>query len=823
MARVSNLAIGQALLNVVLVAGIVVASIYPVVPAREAAAETLGGMRAAPVGDLLPARSGAFDIGSSELRWDHLYLMGAIDSLHDLLVQSGGNVTVAVGPDGVMRVHGEVHATAFVGDGSRLTGLRGRACWDLDGDDRPGWQEDVNGDGIVSQHDCAPGALGLNLLLQGHVEPPTSACGGGVQVIQAGFDDGRGGGVAHDGVLTHLEPHSTFHFCKGAARPPGLRVHQVTSQEAPGCPTGGVMVISSVQPPDPRQPAPPDQVGIFCNGQHGEPGMRGEQGPPGEPGLQGPQGSPGLPGPPGQDARGAEVLLAGFPTDDPNCRRITMGADDGNPGGFPDDRVLQPAEVDDEFVLCGTAGPKGERGERGERGLDGSVGPAGPPGEPGPPGSHGLDGTTSLVDVVADPAHPECGGDAVVIRTGRDDGTGDGVKADGHLHPDEVVHEVPVCHQYVSHLPPPVWQHTTAAPAVTRTLLSLPGMSSVKFVDMTLEPSGNPVAVVVDYPNEALRLVRCLDPQCSAATTKTLATGVKNALGIAMTPKAPYIAYVAAGTPPETIHLLRCSDLACSTATTQAIATNANHGSSLGSVAIQENGYPMVAYRRHASWNTGLVLCSDPDCSTRTTKSLAGGSPGVVRLGVDGLPVVFVTGSASGAIPSRIARCTDAACTAVAYADLSTTGGNARSFAIGQDGRPLWTLTAEDGKTRMARCSSIACTAVDETVVPLPDSRSIPVVVVGADGMPAFLALRPNPSPPYGTLFFVKCLSTACDGDLVIRQLTTSSPTAYVTFGLVIGYDGLPVAMYTSGSSGDTLRTFHATNPYGTSHFARHG
>ena len=124
----------------------------------------------------------------------------------------------------------------------------------------------------------------------------------------------------------------------------------------------------------------------------------------------------------------SEVSLGGRATGRPRCRvyrpQGPQGAD-GMPGPQ------------------GEQGPQGEPGADGVSGVDGQAGAAGPAGVDGVDGAAGPEGPAgiplqALVSTDGVPAGDRCKHGGTQIRTGIDDGNGDGVAGDGILQMAEV-------------------------------------------------------------------------------------------------------------------------------------------------------------------------------------------------------------------------------------------------------------------------------------------------------------------------------------------------------------------------------------------------
>ena len=218
-------------------------------------------------------------------------------------------------------------------------------------------------------------------------------CPHGGLVVHVGLDDGDGAGEADDGILSDDEINQSHVVCNGAPGPAGEAGADGQQGERGEPGAEGTQGAQGERGPQ---------------GEAGADGQQGERGEPGADGQQGAQGAQGVPGP--QGPQGA----------------------DGMPGPQ------------------GEQGPQGEPGADGVSGVDGQAGAAGPAGVDGVDGAAGPEGPAgiplqALVSTDGVPAGDRCKHGGTQIRTGIDDGNGDGVAGDGILQMAEVDSETFVC------------------------------------------------------------------------------------------------------------------------------------------------------------------------------------------------------------------------------------------------------------------------------------------------------------------------------------------------------------------------------------------
>jgi hypothetical protein len=221
-----------------------------------------------------------------------------------------------------------------------------------------------------------------------------------------------------------------------------------------------------------------------------------------------------------------------------------------------------------------------------------------------------------------------------------------------------------------------------------------------------------------------LSVRHCSNVACDASTGVTIdasaATGTPSSIAIG-TDGLPIIAYPI-GNNVRTAH---CGDVFCTPGliafTTH--ATPADDGLSI-SVVIGSDGLPVIVHQTGVG-DLAVMRCTNVLCSSSTQviaddQSVALGFDAAVAIGVDGFPVIAHRILTDGTLVSadlRITRCTDLACSSAVSTTVDSGAnqvGEFASIAIGADGVPIVAYRDETANTlKVARCTDARCTAVE--------------------------------------------------------------------------------------------------------------
>jgi hypothetical protein len=293
------------------------------------------------------------------------------------------------------------------------------------------------------------------------------------------------------------------------------------------------------------------------------------------------------------------------------------------------------------------------------------------------------------------------------------------------------------------------------------------------YPSVTIGAGGLPVISHMDSAAQGLRITRCGNAACTAGNVSTLADDPANPVG-----SRSSIAVGADGLPVIAHHdatavalrVSKCADEACAAATE---STTLDDPLVLDgyepSIAIGTDGLPVIVH--HAFFDSALrvtkcgnAACTAANISTTIADNVdpVGGS--AIAVGGYGRPVISHRAAASGEL--RVTACGNAACSAgnvtTTVDDPANPVGEYNSLAIGWDGLPVVShFEAVTNRLRVTKCGNATCTADNITTIvdnPAASVGFFTSLAIGADGVPIVAhAMEPN-----SQLRITKCGSQSC-------------------------------------------------------------
>jgi hypothetical protein len=251
---------------------------------------------------------------------------------------------------------------------------------------------------------------------------------------------------------------------------------------------------------------------------------------------------------------------------------------------------------------------------------------------------------------------------------------------------------------------------------------------------------GLPIISYVDNINKDLKVAHCSNASCSSATITTVDTddifastfGTTTAITIG-SDSMPVIAYVdTTPTPHGLLKIARCSNVTCTTYTTNHVLgnpvgtassfelfTGAKVYGTVGlSIAVGQDGMPIIAYRYGFQQRMMMAHCNDLSCNSAAISRIgvvvAIGDTSIAN-GPNGLPILsYFTG---GGI--TLVNCQDADCAGFSTTDgvagLGDTGMSHRlalmpngQIAISYSEKPISGLTSKPG-LGLLKCTESGC------------------------------------------------------------------------------------------------------------------
>lgn len=342
-------------------------------------------------------------------------------------------------------------------------------------------------------------------------------------------------------------------------------------------------------------------------------------------------------------------------------------------------------------------------------------------------------------------------------------------------------------------------------PAGTPGAAATAGNSTVRAADdsgavsIAIGTNGYPiVAHYDDFVADDLLVTACTDSECNSAKTVTLdAAGSIGNVGAA---DYPSIAVRTDGTPIVSYYdatngnlkLARCSDPACARPVSLRTLDTTGDVGLHSSIAIGENGNPVVSYSDNTGNRLKLAVCSDPACSIATLRVVdaQGGYYSSVAIGAGANPVISYLRGGN----LMLGVCNTPACTSPTIRTLDTTvEGLTTSVAVASNGNPVVSYQSA-GDARLAVCNDPTCaTATLRTLDTLDNAGTWSSVTVGTNGNPVVAYSRVVNSAVPGELRVAVCGDPSC-GSATISMADPIDGGYHV--GIVIGPSGNPSVAY---------------------------
>ena len=217
------------------------------------------------------------------------------------------------------------------------------------------------------------------------------------------------------------------------------------------------------------------------------------------------------------------------------------------------------------------------------------------------------------------------------------------------------------------------------------------------------------------------------------------------------------------------------------------------------SVAIDDAGNPVIAYRDSTSNDLNLARCLNTACSAVDivpidTAGDTGEHPSIA-LDSAGRPVIAYTATSGSGLHEpglRLVQCQDVACSTV-HMELLLANIDVRpSLALTSDDRPVVGFTS-DGVAVGYWCTDVACTAFDGVFI-APSTH--PTVATATDGqIPVFAYVDTD----LGELQVSRCPDIACN--IVDHVQADDGMDIFSNFDMTLDTNGRPVLAYREDGS----------------------
>jgi len=333
--------------------------------------------------------------------------------------------------------------------------------------------------------------------------------------------------------------------------------------------------------------------------------------------------------------------------------------------------------------------------------------------------------------------------------------------------------------------------------------------------------SGLPVVFfVADDPEVSdLRVLDCDTPTCDEADLSSRAfevPGANSYLRATVDPAGrPILAYRQDGFNEGEGKLIRCADRRCRTSPPEVAKTiEASGDGEFASIALQESGLPMLAWRDVGDNTVDAFLCDDAVCSNAATipvgKELTPVGFGAgIALAPSGFPVMASQSVLEGQGAIRVSMCTNASCSSRVDRDWTSDNsvGYELAVVVPGDGQPIvFHRDQTSGDLVASKCGGTNCATHENHPIDGPEEAQPTGYHITAAIAPDGLAIAAYHDPGEGALKIAKCNDAAC-ADPIIRVVddgTRGSDSHVVGLHphLAFAADGNPVLSYSDQNDG---------------------
>ena len=354
----------------------------------------------------------------------------------------------------------------------------------------------------------------------------------------------------------------------------------------------------------------------------------------------------------------------------------------------------------------------------------------------------------------------------------------------------------------------------SSARSQTITTVDDPEGAGGEYTSIAIGSDGCPVISYQHTAASTLKVAKCGDPACRTGNVVTTIDGPGPRVGrftaIAVASDGrPVISYYdeTAGA----LKVARCGNPGCTAGNVvTAVDDPVQTVGSFTSIAIGQDGLPVISYFAKTARVLKVAKCGNPDCTARNVLTTVDGhANGVgaftsIAVGVDGLPVISYHDFTASAL--KVAKCGNPACTADNV--LSTVDehpanavGYYTSVAVPPDGRPVISYADVTARVlKVARCGNAACTSGNTvTTVQSPvKTLGFTSIAIGRDGLPVVS----YGDSDGGTLRVLKCGDASCAAGNVITAVDDPENHVGHYTSIAVGPDGLPVVSYGDMTAG---------------------
>lgn len=351
-----------------------------------------------------------------------------------------------------------------------------------------------------------------------------------------------------------------------------------------------------------------------------------------------------------------------------------------------------------------------------------------------------------------------------------------------------------------------------------------------RFVSLALDGEGRPVISYQDLTNRDLRILRCTTADCAGDQSNGITVADKTGLVGSYTSIAlaagdrPVVAYFD-GTDGN-LKLMFCDEPDCDGGREFVIPDKEGLPDIVGmytSLALDAVGHPVASYYDFSNGDLKVLHCSNPSCSADQDHVISipdqRGDVGLytsLALDQNGNPVVSYHDATEGTL--KLLHCDDPGCTGNEVGNIAVPDGDqtgwSTSLALDAVGNPVVAyVDFNTGRLKLLHCDDPGCRGDESANISTPLA---PDAIAGhlslklsADGNPILSYYDANG----GTLKLLHCDDPACNGDESrnIAVLDSRDDVGWYS-SLALGLGGNPIVGYYDVTAGD-LKVLRCSNP----------
>ena len=249
----------------------------------------------------------------------------------------------------------------------------------------------------------------------------------------------------------------------------------------------------------------------------------------------------------------------------------------------------------------------------------------------------------------------------------------------------------------------------------------------------------------------------------------------------------------------DDLRVAACTTVGCTGAPTITTIDSADAVGFYSSIAIGNNGLPVISYHDYTNYDLKVAACTTTDCTgtaiiTTVDSADAVGFDTSIAIGNNGLPVISYYDSTNGDL--KVAACTSSSCSTATITTVDSTGdvGSHSSIAIRENGFPV--ISYHDFTNtvlKVAAYTTTDCTgtATITTIDPTGDVGEYTSIAIGNNGLPVISYHNSTDDD----LKVAACTTTDCTGTATISTVDSADAVGFYT-SIAIRENGFPVVSY---------------------------